>query len=287
MSYEVVDLGGRIVTETTPVVAGPRGPAGGNGPAGPAGPAGPTGPQGPVGPAGSVDTVNGKPGPAVTLGAADIGGLGNAATRNVGNIAGTVAAGDDPRFGTGGGGGSSLSPGYKAGQWIIPPAVAVTTLADNGENGYYIPLLLAVETAINAIAIELTAAGGVGKVKRLGAYSAGADGMPSTLLFDAGLTGAQVSGLQALTVAHTLPAGLVWLYIQGQSDGGAGARPTHRAMTACAFPHAQQPSYAGTAFNGYYTLNGPNLSTSALPATPPAISGLAGSGTPFVVVRKA
>lgn len=26
MSYEVVDLGGRIVTETTPVVAGPRGP---------------------------------------------------------------------------------------------------------------------------------------------------------------------------------------------------------------------------------------------------------------------
>lgn len=327
-AYEVVDLGGRIVTDTTPVAAGPRGPEGPVGATGPTGPAGPAGPQGPAGSGGgAVDSVNAKTG-IVVLTAADVGlgnvdnttdaakpvstaqqtaldakaakaanlsdlasaatartnlGLGGAAVLNVGTGAGTVAAGDDSRFAAGG---PKLSPGYKSTQWIIPPTVGMTTFTDNSENGYFVPLMLAEATPINAIAIELTTAGGVGKVKRLGAYSAGADGMPSTLLFDAGITGEQVSGLQILTVAQTLPAGLVWLYCQGQSSG-AGTRPAHRAMTATAFPHAQQPAYAGAIFNGYYTLNGPAATTTPLPSTPSAISGIAGSGTPFVVVRKA
>jgi hypothetical protein len=45
---------------------GPAGPVGATGPAGPAGAVGPTGPAGTV-PSGVVLTVNGKPGPNVTL----------------------------------------------------------------------------------------------------------------------------------------------------------------------------------------------------------------------------
>ena len=82
---------------------------GSQGPAGPDGQAGPQGPQGipgPVGPAGSgagdmlrsqnLNDVLDKPTSRSNL------GLGNSATRNVGTTAGTVAAGDDSRFGAGG-----------------------------------------------------------------------------------------------------------------------------------------------------------------------------------------
>lgn len=53
----------------------------------------------PVGGGGPVTSVAGRGG-AVTLNVGDIGGLGNAATKNVGNTIGTVAAGDDSRFGS-------------------------------------------------------------------------------------------------------------------------------------------------------------------------------------------
>ncbi|MFE5868801.1 hypothetical protein ACFQ6V_09125 [Streptomyces roseifaciens] len=65
-------------------------------------PAGVQGPPGPKGDQGDpatnlVQSVNGHQG-TVVLVAADIGGLGTAATRNVGTITGTVAAGDDARL---------------------------------------------------------------------------------------------------------------------------------------------------------------------------------------------
>ncbi|MFE1770260.1 hypothetical protein [Streptomyces sp. NPDC059008] len=57
------------------------GPEGAQGPQGPEGPLGPTGPRGPKGDpgSGSVNTVNGNPGPDITLAAADVGALDQAA----------------------------------------------------------------------------------------------------------------------------------------------------------------------------------------------------------------
>lgn len=133
------------------------------------------------------------------------------------------------------------------------------------------------EVAIDRICTEVTAVG-AGSVLRLGVYTNNpATDEPQTLLFDAGtIESATATGAKEITVAQTLPEGLVWLACVAQ--GGA---PTVRAVASF---HGIVPQ------SGVLTPSNVNVSgwtqtgvTAALPTTAAPAAGVA--RTPKVMYR--
>ena len=131
------DTGATGAASTVPGPAGATGPKGDTGATGPKGDTGATGPAG-VAATNPVSSVAGKTG-VVTLAAADIGGLGNAATKNVGTTSGSVAAGDDSRIvgalqAAANAGASDIWTGTATAKFVTPKAIydasAFVALAD-------------------------------------------------------------------------------------------------------------------------------------------------------------
>ena len=77
---------------------------------------------------------------------------------------------------------------------------------------YAIPLWLPGPTPITSIECQVTTAGAAGTVVRMGAYAPSTvNDRPTALLLDAGTIAADSTGVKAIPVTATLPAGLVWL----------------------------------------------------------------------------
>jgi hypothetical protein len=94
---------------------------------------------------------------------------------------------------------------------------------------------------IDRVGIHVTIAGSAGADLRLGLYLAPNDGSNTlgNLLHDFGTVDASSTGWKELTVAATVPVGLVWFTTATQGD--PGTRPTVAAVTGNS-PFAPKPS---------------------------------------------
>ena len=82
----------------------------------------------------------------------------------------------------------------------------------------YVPFLLRVRAAVNALSINVNTAGAAGKVARLGIYSCNVSGYPGTLLTSTADFAIDSTGLKTNSVSPvSLPAG--WYYAASISDG--------------------------------------------------------------------
>ncbi len=108
------------------------------------------------------------------------------------------------------GGGLVGLPPWPAGQYVFPIGSNQPTATSIGNNVMRAgPAVVPYPASIDRLAVEVTAAGEAGSVLRLGVY-ADAGAKPGALLIDAGTVPGDVVATAELTVAVTLPAGIVW-----------------------------------------------------------------------------
>lgn len=100
--------------------------------------------------------------------------------------------------------------------------------------------------AVDRIGINVTVAGTAGKLARLMVYYATADALPGDLLLDAGTVAVDTTGAKEITIALTLPQGLLFTAVV--SDGA----PTITTFANPAF------SYGGASLSGTNARLSPN-----------------------------
>lgn len=123
---------------------------------------------------------------------------------------------------------------------------------------YAIPLWLPGPTQITSIECQVTTAGAAGTIVRMGAYAPSTvNDKPAALLFDAGTVAADTTGVKAIPVTATLPAGLVWLTACCQ-----GGTASFTSVGSGSLAPVVGGSFAA-GMNAYYATN----VTDALPAT--------------------
>lgn len=121
---------------------------------------------------------------------------------------------------------SSMLP---SGYWVRPP-VAVTAVATGTVSiGFQrcLPIQISRTTTFDRIACEVTTGGSAGSLVRLGIRSPTSEGLPGTLLLDAGTVDSTGTGILSITISQTLTPGLWWLVACSQV-----AEPTMRITSA-------------------------------------------------------
>lgn len=121
---------------------------------------------------------------------------------------------------------------------------------------YGCPIWVPKPFAIDRVGIAVQT--GAGSVTRLMAHLPLADGMPGALLFDFGTVGTSSGGDKEITVAQTLPAGMLWLTCLPDA-----------AITAYAFEGIGSWSYAGSPTQGGGTDFTPNRANGSMTAPNP------------------
>lgn len=112
-------------------------------------------------------------------------------------------------------------PGGRSGEYIVLGGVqaAISSASAPEARLLFTPYWAPRPISITAIAIQiLTTAGSTGSVVRIGAYNDD-DGIPGSLLFDAGTVDSTTTGTKEILTNQTLPAGRFWLAAAVQ--GGA------------------------------------------------------------------
>jgi hypothetical protein len=94
-----------------------------------------------------------------------------------------------------------------------------------------IPLLIENRRAFDRIACDVTTAGGTGGLARLGIYQSDVNGMPSSLIVDAGTVANTTTGAKTVSISQTLGPGLYWLALVSQT-----ATATYRSITQSQIP---------------------------------------------------
>lgn len=115
---------------------------------------------------------------------------------------------------------------YRAGAYLQPGA-ALTTNAPALNTMVLVPVLVQGRRTFDQIACEVSTAGGAGGLTRLGIYEADANGLPWSLILDAGTVANTTTGAKTLVINQTLGPGLYWLAIVNQT-----AAATYRAISA-------------------------------------------------------
>lgn len=216
-------------------LVGPTGPQGATGPQGSAGAAGATGPTGPQGSAGAV----GATGPAGATGATGqgvptAGTVGQALTKIDATNYNTQWTTLRP---------IPLLPVSITGQWYRTP-VSVTTTGQTATANRLVltPVFLdraVTVTALGCQTVTVTTGGNV----RLGIYSADADGLPSSLVLDAGTVAfsANSTSYSITGLSQSIGPGVYWLgfcmqsgastWLAGAAANSAGFHCTQRTNT--------------------------------------------------------
>lgn len=165
---------------------------------------------------------------------------------------------------------------WKAGRYYLPISPGAAGAATLGNNTCRaVPALIGQATPIVRLGAEITAAGQAGSVLRLGVYADDGTGYPGALIVDAGTIPGDAVAVAELTVAATLPAGLVWFAAVVQN--APTTQPTVRTASnpALPIPVPIGPTLPGPSVTavGYATAG----LSGALPATFPAGGSNAGT----------
>lgn len=183
-------------------------------------------------------------------------GLGGAATLNVGTSAGTVAAGDDSRL--------SSAPALSqpaSGLWWSTPGYADTVAVAGGGRMFAVPWVCPRAMTITRLGAEPATAGPSGAVMRLGIYTDN-NGLPGSLVLDAGTINATSTTYQEITISQALAANTrYWFAMAAQGASGWNVRASRGGFSVPATYTASGNEYA-TVFVGSGV-------TGALPATFP------------------
>ena len=81
---------------------------------------------------------------------------------------------------------------------------------------YYVPLLLWNDITIDRLGVSVSTAGSAGAVLRLGIYNSDTEGVPSTLVVDAGTVASTSVAAVEATLSQALSAGLYWVAVVAQ-----------------------------------------------------------------------
>lgn len=117
----------------------------------------------------------------------------------------------DGIYGGGSAGDAALTPGFVDGLYYVanPSGMSAPTRNIEADRQYFIPIHVPVTIGVNRIGLYCQTGTG-GSSIRLGIYS-NANGLPGTLLLDAGTVATDTTGEREITIAHTLTAGWYWL----------------------------------------------------------------------------
>lgn len=140
------------------------------------------------------------------------------------------------------------------------------------------PVYIHTAVTANQIICEVTSAATTGGVMRLGIYNADSNGLPSSLVLDAGTVASTSTGSKAITISQSLSAGLYYLAAVGQT-AGCSLR-SYAYWNIEAVPNYAIGQWANSGWGGF-TQSGV---TGALPSTFSAYSS-SQTTTPTLVLR--
>lgn len=127
-------------------------------------------------------------------------------------------------------------------RWVVPGwyAGGISTAGVTTGRMYYQPIFVEEPTTYIRIAIEVTAAGGAGSLARLGIYNF-SDGLPGSLVLDAGTVVTDAIAIVEIVIAQTLMRGYYFTAFVCDSN------PTCRNLNSgtCSPPVAGQILIAG------------------------------------------
>ncbi len=153
---------------------------------------------------------------------------------------------------------------YRSGYWYEPKngsQILVSTYSLN--RLLLVPLFVTETITIDRIGAECTSPVNFSTF-RLGIYNSDSNGVPSTLLLDAGTIDTSTLGAKTITISQTLTAGLY--YLAGGQQGGS-TNVTMRAYHNVIGDHSPVASTSMTAANAYYTGFNQDSVTGAFPST--------------------
>lgn len=102
--------------------------------------------------------------------------------------------------------------------WGTPNANALASFAFSTGELYFTPLWVPVAMTVDRISINVQSGIASGTV-RLGIYSSNANGVPASLLLDAGTVATTSSGVKEATISQALTPGIYWLAAVSQTAG--------------------------------------------------------------------
>lgn len=144
---------------------------------------------------------------------------------------------------------------------------------------YFIPVIVPDAITVDRIAVECTTAVAA-QVARLGIYNADANGLPSTLLLDAGTVSVGTTGIKTITISQALTSQPYYLAIVTQTTSGTSAYTGLIAADVAPAAYTSSIRFlsytsATDYFNGKAKYFTQNTVTGALPATatPVAVNG--------------
>lgn len=100
--------------------------------------------------------------------------------------------------------------------------------------GYAHPVILPNARTAVQIATRVATAGGAGSFARLGLYEDN-DGIPGTLIVDAGTVTTASTGTKTITISEALPAGPVWAMILFDLNGGSACAIVSSTVLVASF----------------------------------------------------
>lgn len=175
---------------------------------------------------------------------------------------------------------------HRSGLYYGPgPSSGNSTRALTNIRNWYVPIFIPRARAYDRIGIEVTVAGTTAAL-RFGIFLDDAAGRPGARLFDAGTVTPGAPGVSEITIAQTIPAGIVWGCIVQQ---GAAADSTVRATGSFIglYPGASAADGYGQGNTVGWTTSAGNGDAGAFPSTA-TLTGLLSTGTaPAIALRAA
>jgi hypothetical protein len=161
-----------------------------------------------------------------------------------------------------------------SGDLIGAIASALGTAPFSNGNLYLQPVVVDRPVTLSGLSVNVTSAGTAGSVHRLGIYSDGSNGLPQSLILDAGTVDTSTTGLKTAAISYLLVPGIrVWLATAQQGAPATNATLTYNNGVVAMGSYSTNP---GSLVGSYYLASS---YTGAFPASIVINQGVNQAGT--------